>query len=63
LAFHTAPPQQRLYLDARVDVDAYARRWEAKDGARIRQYEAAEVRRTLWRWLKQCGYAYAADDR
>jgi hypothetical protein len=62
LAFHTAPPSQRLYLDARVDVDEYARRWEGEDSGWIRQFFAPEVRGTLWPWLKQRGYATTADD-
>jgi hypothetical protein len=62
LAFYTAHPQQRLYLEARVDVDEYARRWEREDGQWIGQYSGPEVRRTLWPWLKQRGYATAADD-
>jgi hypothetical protein len=62
LAFYTAHPQRRLYLEAQVDADEYARCWAGEDGSWIRQYRAAEVRRTLWPWLKQRGYATAADD-
>jgi hypothetical protein len=62
LAFYTAHPQRRLYLEAQVEVDEYARRWAGEDGSWIRQYGAAEVRRTLWPWLKRRGYATAADD-
>jgi hypothetical protein len=62
LAYFNAPPSQRLYLDARVDVDEYARRWEDEDRPWIRQFFAPEVRRTLWPWLKRRGYATAADE-
>ena len=58
----TAPPSQRLYLDAGVDVDEYARRWQGEDRHWIGQYDAAEVRRTLWPWLMQRGYASALDE-
>lgn len=62
LAFHTSSPSQRLYLDPKVDVDEYARRWESADGGWIRQYPAQEVRHLLWPWLKERGYASAVDD-
>jgi hypothetical protein len=62
LAFYTAHPQQRLYLDAQVDVDEYACRWEAGDARWIRQYRAPEVRRTLWPWLMQRSYVTPTDD-
>jgi O-acetyl-ADP-ribose deacetylase len=62
LAFYTASPQQRLYLDARVDVDEYARRWQGEDRHWIGQHDAAEVRRTLWPWLIRRSYASASDE-
>jgi hypothetical protein len=62
LAFHTARTRLRLYLEARVDVDEYARRWEEEDREWIGQFFAPEVRETLWPWLKRRGYATAGDD-
>jgi hypothetical protein len=62
LAFFTAPPRQRLYLDPQVDVDEYVHRWEGPDAGWIGQYTAAEVRQELWPWLKERRYAAATDD-
>lgn len=62
LAFHTAAPSRRLYLDPQVDVDEYARRWEGADRGWIHQYPAQDVKRVLWPWLKERGYASAVDD-
>jgi hypothetical protein len=62
LAFWNAAPAVRLYMQATVDALEYARRWEEEDldwvGARSR----ADVRRTLWPWLKSRGYVTDGDD-
>ena len=45
-----------------VDALDYAARWERGDLRRVGQHTAAEVRRVLWPWLKQRGYASDRDD-
>src|SRR5207249_2945964 len=62
LAFHTARPPQRLYLEVVQEVDEYVRRWETSDAGMIRQYAPDEVRRELWPWLKERSYATAGDE-
>lgn len=62
VAFWNARPSERLYLNPDVDAREYARRWEGADGRRIGEYSRDEVRRALWPWLKERGYAAADDD-
>lgn len=62
LAFFTSAPSQRLYMTPDVDAEEYAERWEGADGRRIGQYSSEDVRRELWPWLKERGYASAEDD-
>jgi hypothetical protein len=63
LAFFTAPPRQRLYMDTeQIDLDDYIRRWSGSDAHQIGAYTATEVRRSLWPWLKERGYATERDD-
>jgi hypothetical protein len=61
LGFWNSAPQLRLYLDPVDDVGDYVRRWAGVDGHRIGQYQPDEVRRTLWPWLLERGYATASD--
>jgi hypothetical protein len=63
LAFRSSAAVQRLYMKPIVDAAEYARRWETGDLRRVGQYTAEEVRRTLWPWLKERGYAEDGDDR
>jgi hypothetical protein len=63
LAFRFASPMQRLYMDNEdIDVDEYVRRWSGADARRIGAHTADEVRRSIWPWLKECGYATARDN-
>jgi len=45
-----------------VDASEYARRWEEGDLEQVGAHSRADVRRTLWRWLKTRGYATGDDD-
>jgi hypothetical protein len=62
LAFFTAHPLQRLYMEAAIDAEAYARRWEREDGKQIRQYKPEEVRNDLWPWLLERAYVSPSDE-
>lgn len=61
LAFRFARPSQRLYLNPRTDVEEYVRRWERIDAGWIGAHSPEDVRRVLWPWLEQRGYASPAD--
>jgi hypothetical protein len=63
LAFFNSRASQRLYMDPDLDPAEYARRWEGVDGGKIGQHSAAEVRQSLWPWLKERGYVRDSDDR
>jgi len=62
LAFRNSAPQQRLYMKPTVDAMEYAARWEATDLRHVGQHAKSDVRRFLWPWLKQRGYADDDDD-
>ena len=62
IGFWNSAPDQRLYMSPSLDAAEYAHRWQTGDLRRVRQYEPAEVRTTLWPWLKERGYASAVDD-
>jgi hypothetical protein len=62
LAFFTAPASRRLYMSPDVDPAEYAKRWEGSDARWIGEHSVDDLRSTLWPWLKQRGYATAADD-
>jgi hypothetical protein len=62
LAFWNAAPVVRLYMSPSIDADEYAHRWEDEDLAWVGAHSRDEVRTTLWPWLKNRGYATAADD-
>lgn len=62
IAFFNSTPAQRLYMSPTLDASEYVRRWERDDLPFVRQYATAEVRATLWPWLKERGYASANDD-
>jgi hypothetical protein len=61
LAFFTSPPSRRLYMSPAIDAVDYARRWQESDIERVVQYSREEVRRDLWPWLKERGYATEED--
>jgi hypothetical protein len=63
LAFWNSPPELRLYMAPDIAAEEYARRWEGPDGRRIGQHSAEELRRVLWPWLVERGYAAAKDGR
>ncbi len=63
LAFWQAPPAQRLYLDCRLGITEYVRRWSGDDFAHIRAYRPDEIRETLWPWLRRRQYASPEDDQ
>jgi hypothetical protein len=62
LAFRSSPAAQRLYMKPTVEALEYAGRWENGDLVQVGQYEATEVRRVLWPWLKERGYVEDRDD-
>ena len=62
LAFRNSSPGQRLYMGPRLDAAEYAGRWENGDLGRVGQYQRDEVRRTLWPWLLDRGYAEPGDE-
>jgi hypothetical protein len=62
LAFFNSRPTQRLYMAPDIDAAEYASRWEDPDGRLIGQHPTDEVRRSLWPWLKERGYASDSDD-
>jgi hypothetical protein len=62
LAFWNAAPIVRLYMSPSLDAADYARRWEDEDLEWVGAYAPAEVRSTLWPWLKRRGYADVEDD-
>jgi hypothetical protein len=62
LAFRNSQPALRLYMSPPLDASEYARRWEDGDLERVGAHSRAEVRQTLWPWLKSRGYATDADD-
>jgi hypothetical protein len=61
LAFRNASPSQRLYLNCRLPVTSYVRRWMGDDFTQIRAYHREEVRESLWPWLRERQYAAAED--
>lgn len=62
LAFRNAAPGQRLYLRPSVSALEYARRWQDGDLAEVGAHERGDVKRRLWPWLKERGYADEDDD-
>jgi hypothetical protein len=62
LAFWNAAPIVRLYMSPPLDAAEYVGRWEDGDLDLVGAYAPAEVRATLWPWLKGRGYATAEDD-
>lgn len=64
LAFRNARETQRLYMDTEdIDVDEYVRRWSGPDARWIGAHSSDELRRFVWPFLKERGYATASDDR
>jgi len=62
VAFFSSPAGQRLYLGREIDLDGYVRLWEGGGTDRIGAYTPADVRLSLWPWLKEQGYATGSDD-
>ncbi|HEY2636697.1 MAG TPA: hypothetical protein VGI54_04855, partial [Solirubrobacteraceae bacterium] len=63
LAFRNAAPAQRVYLERTVSAEEYVRRWEGPDWRWVGQHSPDELRRSVWPWLKERGYAKPEDDR
>ena len=63
LAFWNAPVGHRLYLDCRLPVAEYARRWSGGDFMQIRAHHYDEIRESLWPWLRERQYATPGDDQ
>jgi len=62
IAFHNAPPHQRLYLDPTIDRDAYIRLWEGSGWDEVGGHSQGKLADSLWPWLKKQGIATDADD-
>ena len=62
LAFRNSQPALRLYMAPPIDASEYARRWEEGDLERVGAHSRADVRGSLWPWLKCRGYATDTDD-
>lgn len=63
LAYRWAAPPQRFWLETPFSVPEYLEFWSSEEGlSRIRQHSADEVRRELWPWLIQHGFASADDE-
>ena len=63
LAFRNSQPSLRLYMAPAIDAYEYAGRWEDSDLEWVGAHSRADVRRTLWPWLKSRGYVENADDQ
>jgi hypothetical protein len=62
LAFHNAPPPQRLYLSCRLPAAEYARRWSGDDFTQVGAHRHDQIRQGLWPWLLERQYAAPEDD-
>lgn len=62
LAFRNSRASQRLYTNPVISVEDYIARWAGADGRRIGQHEADAVRRGLWPWMLERGYASPTDE-
>jgi hypothetical protein len=65
LAFRNSAPPLRLYLEPVTGVEAvdrYVRRWSGGDFRHIGAHKRPTLIRSFWPWLKEAGYATAADD-
>lgn len=62
LAYHTSPPERRLYMSPAISAEEYANRWQTTDAHWIGAHSPEDVRRVVWPWLKQRGYVDDGDD-
>jgi hypothetical protein len=63
LAFRNSRASQRLYTNPLIGADDYVAGWAGADGRRIGQHEADTVRRGLWPWMLERGYASPTDEQ
>ena len=63
LAFRNSQAALRLYMAPQIDPLEYARRWEDSDLGWVGAHSRADVRRSVWPWLKSRGYVSDEDDR
>lgn len=62
LAFRNSQAVLRLYMAPQIDPLEYARRWEDSDLSWVGAHSRADVRRSVWPWLKSRGYVADEDD-
>jgi hypothetical protein len=62
LAFRNSRPSLRLYMQPRIDVLEYARRWEEEDLGQVGAHRRSRIRSILWPWLKSRGFVADLDD-
>lgn len=63
LAFRNSRPSQRLYMNPEMGVAEYVARWSGPDLRRIGSHEPETIRAGLWPWLREQGFASAADEQ
>jgi hypothetical protein len=61
LAFFTAHPSQRLYMNANVSPEEYALRWEGADSGMVGRHPREALETILRPWLERCGYLAEGD--
>lgn len=63
LAYWRASIRDRLYLHYSLSLDDYVTHWTGEDFHQIRSHKPADVRKHLWPWLLDRGYATAQDEK